>query len=92
MAMVFHGLLTKGRPLEARHETKDFNVKPGRPWIRAKPFNFTLRDIFQTYFSRFLKPMKYFAKMLRYGFTVKKCKYDGLPRSSNKRKTVRNPS
>ena len=31
--MDFHGLLTKGRPLEARHETKDFNEKPGRPWI-----------------------------------------------------------
>ena len=36
--IVFHGLLTKGRPLEARHETKDFNGKPGRPWIRAKTF------------------------------------------------------
>ena len=36
--MVFHGLLTKGRPLEPRHETKDFNGKPGRPWIWAKNF------------------------------------------------------
>ena len=35
---VFHGLLTKGRPLEARHETKDFNGKHGRPWIWAKIF------------------------------------------------------
>ena len=25
--------LTKGRLLEARHETKDFNRKPGGPWI-----------------------------------------------------------
>ena len=31
--MVFHGLLTKGRPLEARHETKDYNGKPERPLI-----------------------------------------------------------
>ena len=30
------GLPTKGRPLEARHETKDFNGKSGRPWILAK--------------------------------------------------------
>ena len=57
-----------------------------------KTFNFTLRDIFLSYFSRFLKPMKYFAKMLRYGFTVKKCQSDGLPWSSNERKTVRSPS
>ena len=35
---VFHGLLTKGRPFGARHETKDFNGKPGRPWIWAKYF------------------------------------------------------
>ena len=28
--MVFHGLLTKGRPLKARHKTKDFNGKSGR--------------------------------------------------------------
>ena len=35
---VSNGLLTKGRPLEARHETKDFNRKPGRPWIWAKKF------------------------------------------------------
>ena len=55
-------------------------------------FNFTLRDIFHPYFSRFLKPMKCFAKMLRYGFTVQISKSDGLPRSSNKRKTVRSPS
>ena len=31
--IVSHGPLTKGRPLEARHETKDFNRKPGTPWI-----------------------------------------------------------
>ena len=55
-------------------------------------FNFTLRDIFHPYFLLFLKPMKYFEKMLRYGFTVKKCKSDGLPWSTNKRKTVRSPS
>ena len=30
--------------------------------------------------------------MLRYGFTVNKFKSDGLPRSSNKTKTVRSPS
>ena len=34
--MVFHGLLTKGRPLEARHKIKDLNGKPGRQWILAK--------------------------------------------------------
>ena len=52
---VLHGLLTKGRQLEARHETKDFNGKPGRQWIWAKKtFNFTLRDIFHKSFSRFL--------------------------------------
>ena len=38
--------------------------------FEQKTFNFTLRDIFLPSFSRFLKPMKYFAKMLRYGFTV----------------------
>ena len=59
--------------------------------FEQKTFNFTLRDIFLPYFSRFLKPMKYFAKMLRYGFTVKKCKSDGLPWSTNKRKSVRSP-
>ena len=83
------GLLTKGRPLEARHETKDFNGKPGRPWIWAKFSNFTLRDIFLQYFSRFRKPMKCFVKMLRYWVTVQISKSDGFPRSSNKRKTVR---
>ena len=36
--MVFHGLLRKGRQLEALHETKDFNGKPGRPWIVTKNF------------------------------------------------------
>ena len=56
-----------------------------------KTFNFNLRDIFHSYFSRFLKPMKYFAKMLRYWVTVQISKSDGLPRSSNKRKTVRRP-
>ena len=35
---VFPGLPIKGRPLEARHETKDFNGKPGRPWILTKKF------------------------------------------------------
>ena len=25
--------LIKGRPLEARDETKHFNGKPGRPWM-----------------------------------------------------------
>ena len=59
--------------------------------FEQKTFNFTLRDIFLPYFSRFLKPMKYFAKMLRYGFTVKKYKSDGLPWSTDKRKTVRSP-
>ena len=37
----FHGLprsSNRGRPLEARHETKDFNGKPGRPWILTKNF------------------------------------------------------
>ena len=70
-------------------------ISMGSPEDRAfqlKTFNFTWRDIFHPYFSRFLKPMKYFAKMLRYGFTVKKCKSDGFPRSSNKRKTIRSPS
>ena len=89
---VFHGLLTKGRPLEARHETKAFNGKPGRPWIWEKTFNFTLRDIFHPYFSRFLKPMKCVAKMLRYWVTVQISDFNGFPRSSNKRKTVRSPA
>ena len=86
--MVFHGLLTKGRPLEAPHETKDFNGKPGRPWIWAKNIQFH----FARYFSSFLKPIKYFAKMLRYWVTVQISKSDGLPRSPNKRKTVRSSS
>ena len=60
--------------------------------LSKKTFNFTLRDIFPPYFSRFLKPMKYFAKLLRYWFTVQISKFDGLPRSSNKRKTIRSPS
>ena len=34
--MVFHGLLTKESQLEACHETKDYNRKPGRPWIWAE--------------------------------------------------------
>ena len=70
-------------------------ISMGSPEDRGfekKTFSFTFRDIFHPYFSRFLKPMKYFAKMLRHGFTVKKCKSDGLPRSPNKRKTVRSPS
>ena len=49
-------------------------------------------DIFLPYFSSFLKPIQYFAKMLRYWVTVQISKSDGLPRSSNKRKTVRSPS
>ena len=55
-------------------------------------FNLTLRNIFHPYFSCFLIPMKYFAKMLRYSATVRIYKSDGLPRSSNKNKTVRIPS
>ena len=90
--MVFHGLLTRGRPLEARNETKDFNGKPGRPWIWRKTFKFTLRDIFLPYFSNFLKPIQDFAKMLRYWVTVQISKSDCFPRSSNKKKTVRSPS
>ena len=87
-----NGLLTKGRPLEARHETKDFNGKPGRPWIWAKNIQFHFARYFSPIFSSFLKPIKYFAKMLRYWFTIQISKSDGLPRSSNKRKTVRSPS
>ena len=60
--------------------------------FEQKTFNFTLRDIFHPYFSRFLKAIKYFPKMLRYLFTIEISKSDGLPRSSNKRKTVRSPS
>ena len=90
--MVFHGLLRKGRPSEARHETKDFNGKPGRPWIWAKTFHFTLRDIFLPYFLLLLKPMKCFAKMLRYWVTVQISNFEGLTRSSNKTKTVRSPA
>ena len=51
-----------------------------------KTFNFNLRDIFHTYFSRFPKPMKYFAKMLRYLVTGQISTSDGLPWSSNKNK------
>ena len=90
--MVFHGLLTKGRPLEARNETKDFNGKPGRPWIWAKNIQFHFARYFSPIFSRFLKAIKYFAKMIRYWFTIEISKSDGLPRSPNKRKTVRSPS
>ena len=60
--------------------------------FEQKTFNFTLRDIFLPYFSRILKPMKCFAKMLRYWVTVQISKSDSLPRSSNKKKTVRSPS
>ena len=60
--------------------------------FQKKTFNFTLRDIFLPYFSRFLKPMKCFAKMLRYWVTVQISKSDVLQRSSNKRKTVRSPA
>ena len=44
-------------------------ISMGSPEDRGfeqKTFNFTLRDIFLPYFSLFLKPMKCFAKMLRY--------------------------
>ena len=60
--------------------------------FEQKTVNFTLRDIFLPYFSRFLKAIKYFAKMLRYWFTIQISKSHGLPRSPNKRKTVRSPS
>ena len=60
--------------------------------FEQKTFKFTLRDIFLPYFSSFLKPMKYFAKMLRSWVTEQISQSDGLPRSSNKRKTVRSPS
>ena len=63
--MVFHGLLTKGRLIEARYETTDFNGNPEDRGFEQKCFNLTLRDIFLTYFSRSMKPIKYFAKMLR---------------------------
>ena len=56
--------------------------------FEQKNFNFTLRDIFHPSFSRFLKPMKCFAKLLRYWVTVQISKSDVLQRSSNKRKTV----
>ena len=64
--MVFQGLLTKGRPLEARHEKKNSMGSPEDCGFDGKTFNFTLRDICQPLFSRFQKPMKYFAKMLGY--------------------------
>ena len=67
-------------------------VSPEDRGFEQKTFNFTLRDIFLPHFSRFLKPMKCFAKMLRYWVTVQISKSDGLPRSSNKRKTVRSPA
>ena len=70
-------------------------ISMGSPEDRGfeqKTFNFTLRDIFLPYFSRFLKPMKCFAKMLRYWVTVQISKCDVLQRSSNKRKTVRSPA
>ena len=54
--MVFHGLLTKGIPLEfeARYETKMFDGKSGRSWILAKELlNFILRDVFHSYFLAF---------------------------------------
>ena len=60
--------------------------------FEQKTFNFTLRDIFHPYFSRFLKPMKCFAKMLRYWVTVQISKSEVFQQSSNKRKTVRSPS
>ena len=57
--MVFHCLLTKGRPLEASYENKDCNGKSGRPWILVKePLTFTLGDVFHPYFSHYLKPIK----------------------------------
>ena len=48
--MVFHGLLTRERPLEARHETKDFNGKNGRPWILAKKLLISLCETFSFIF------------------------------------------
>ena len=60
--------------------------------LSKNTFNFSLREIFLPYFSHFLKPMKCFGKMLRYWVTVQISKSDGLPRSSNKRKTVRSSS
>ena len=47
--MVFHVLLTKRRPLEARHETKDFKGEPGTPWILTKNFQF--------HFARYFSPI-----------------------------------
>ena len=64
-------------------------ISMGSPEDRGfeqKTFNFTLRDIFHPYFLLFLKPMKYFAKMLRYGFTVQISGSDGLPRLLTKRR------
>ena len=55
--MVFHGLLTEGRLLEARHETQDLSGD-----FDKKTFTFTLPDIFSHIFSLILKSMKYFAK------------------------------
>ena len=46
--MLFHGLLTKRRPLDASHETKDFNEMPGRPWILAKKLLISLCEKFFT--------------------------------------------
>ena len=50
--MVFHGLLTKGRPLEARYKTKDLNGKPRIPWILAKKLLLSFFEMFLTYFFR----------------------------------------
>ena len=66
-------------------------ISMGSPEDRGfeqKTINLTLRDIFHPYFLLFLKSMKYFAKMLRDGFTVQISWSDGLPRASDKKKTV----
>ena len=57
--MVFHGLLTKGKPLEARYQTKDLNGKPGGPRILTKiPLNVTFAICLSPIFLRFLKLVK----------------------------------
>ena len=47
--MVFHGLLIKGRPLEARHETKIFQ------WEVRKTVNFDKKN-FKFHFARCFHP------------------------------------
>ena len=63
--MVFQGLLTKGRPLETRYETKDFNLKPGKPWILAKKLLISLCEMFFTHiFPRFYNQLNNLRKCL----------------------------